>query len=251
MQSLSAIRNILKRPSSSTKFQTNPEEAYDIWASSYDSQPDNLMLAMDEQLFSGFIKNISIKGKTITDIGCGTGRHWKKLLMQEPEKLIGYDVSEGMLAGLKNKFPEAETYKLSNTRLIGSKNNSCDIILSTLTIAHIENIEEAFAEWNRVLRPDGEMIITDYHPELLSKGGNRTFKHNKQLIAVKNNIYPVAEIKKMASQFGWKQISFVENIIDEHVKHYYAKQNALQLFHQFKGSPVIYGIHLKKINASS
>ena len=26
-------------------------------------------------------------------MGCGTGRHWKKILENEPEKLIGFDVS--------------------------------------------------------------------------------------------------------------------------------------------------------------
>ena len=44
------------------------------------------------------------------------------------------------------------------------KNESCDCIISTLTIAHIQNAEEAITEWNRVLKPGGQMIITDYHP---------------------------------------------------------------------------------------
>jgi hypothetical protein len=34
--------------------------------------------------------------------------------------------------------------------------------------------------------------------------------------------------------------------IDETVKHYYAQQNALKVYEQFKGFPVIYGIHLKR-----
>jgi ubiquinone/menaquinone biosynthesis C-methylase UbiE len=169
----------------------------------------------------------------------------------EPKKLIGYDVSEGMLSMLKNKFPDAETNKLENNHLSGLGNESCDIIISTLTVAHIENIHESFLEWDRVLKPNGEIIITDYHPELLSKGGNRTFKHNNELVAVKNNIYRIEEITKMATQIGWEKITYVEKKIDDSVKHYYEKHNALHLFRRFQGVPVIYGLQLKKLNAAS
>jgi len=251
MQSLSAIKNILKKPFTSSPKQTNPEEAYNLWASSYDSQPHNLMLALDEKLFSDLMEDISLTDKTVTDIGCGTGRHWQKIIDKKPKKLIGYDVSGGMLAMLKKKFLEAETNKLDSNFLVELKNESIDIIVSTLTVAHIENIEEAFKEWNRILKPNGEIIITDYHPEALSKGGNRTFSHNNKLVAVKNNIYAVAEIKKIARELGWLPLRVIEKRIDLSMKHYYEKHNALHLFQQFEGVPIIYGIHLKKSNAAA
>src|SRR6185503_12739579 len=55
----------------------NPASAYDLWAAGYDEQPGNLMLALDEEIFAEFIKEIPIAGKVVVDIGCGTGRHWK------------------------------------------------------------------------------------------------------------------------------------------------------------------------------
>jgi ubiquinone/menaquinone biosynthesis C-methylase UbiE len=250
MQSLSGIKNILRKPFARAQKLTNPEDAYNLWAASYDSQPDNLMLALDEHLFSNLIQGISLKEKMIADIGCGTGRHWRKLMSREPKKLIGFDVSDSMLAMLKNKFPHADTKKLNNNFLIGLENESIDIIISTLTIAHIENAEEAFNEWGRVLKPNGEIIITDYHPAALSKGGNRTFKYNDETVAVKNNIYPVSEIKKIFEQLGMQVLRIIEKKIDESVKHYYEKHNALHLYQQFQGIPIIYGIHLKKLNAA-
>src|SRR6187200_2372770 len=74
-----------------------PEVAYDLWAGSYDSQPGNLMLVLDEEVFSGLLGRINIKNSTIADVGCGTGRHWKQILDNEPKKLIGFDVSGEML----------------------------------------------------------------------------------------------------------------------------------------------------------
>src|ERR1019366_4937671 len=129
----------IKRYFSKQLFQVNnesPQVAYDIWSKNYDSQPDNLMLALDEEVFSALLNDVDINNAIIADIGCGTGRHWKKIFDKKPRKLIGFDVSEGMLTMLRQKFPVAETYHLINDELSQLQNESCDIVMSTLTIAH-------------------------------------------------------------------------------------------------------------------
>jgi ubiquinone/menaquinone biosynthesis C-methylase UbiE len=226
------------------------EDAYNIWSSGYDDQPDNLMLALDEAVFNGLIAEVDFQHKIIADVGCGTGRHWKKIYAKLPARIIGYDVSEGMLRVLKEKFSEAETHQLKSNRLVKLENNSCDILISTLAIAHIRDIEDAFAEWSRVLKKDGHIIITDYHPDALSKGGNRTFRHNGKLIAVKNYIYPTEKIKDIADKLDFKFNAFIEKTIDERVKHYYEKQNAMKVYERFKGMQIIYGAHLTRKNAA-
>ena len=148
----------------STAINKSPRDGYNLWAENYDDQEDNLMLALDEEVFSGLLNGIDVENKIIADVGCGTGRHWQKLLDKKPQKITGFDVSEGMLEILKQKFPVAETHLLKNNMLDQLKNNSCDIIISTLTIAHIKNAEAAINEWNRVLKPGGYIILTDYHP---------------------------------------------------------------------------------------
>jgi ubiquinone/menaquinone biosynthesis C-methylase UbiE len=229
-----------------SKKEKEPAQAYDLWASGYDDQPGNLMLDMDEALCDQFFNEITIAGKTVADVGCGTGRHWKKIMDKKPGRLIGFDVSEEMLKKLREKFPHAETYCVANHHLQGIKNNSCDIIISTLTIAHIENAEDAMLEWDRVLKPGGELIITDYHPELLGKGGKRTFRHKGKTITVKNYIHPIEKLRAIARQLHWNEMSFAGRKIDASVRAYYEKQQALSLFEQYKGVMVIYGIHFKK-----
>jgi ubiquinone/menaquinone biosynthesis C-methylase UbiE len=229
---------------------TEPELAYNLWANSYDSQPDNLMLALDEEVFSGLLNHINIKKKIIADIGCGTGRHWKKILDNEPKKLIGFDISEEMLKMLQKKFPQAETHRLINNKLQELKNESCDCIISTLTIAHIQNAEEAMTEWNRVLKPGGQIIITDYHPLALEKGGKRTFMHHDQIIAVKNYVHTLENLKNIAGQLGLQVLRSIEKSIDESAKPYYEKHNALPVFEAWKGTPVIYGMYLIKSHAA-
>lgn len=229
---------------------TGPETAYDLWSEKYDHQPDNLMLALDEEIFSGLMERLNLQDKIIADIGCGTGRHWEKVFEPHPKKLIGFDVSEGMLKILQQKFPRAETHHLISDELDNLENEYCDILFSTLTIAHIKNAKKALQEWNRILKPGGEIIITDYHPAALAKGGNRTFRYENKTIAVKNYVHSIETIKEIAAGLLLKVLCLTERSIDEQVKSFYEKQNALPVFEAWKGTPIIYGIHLKKPDAA-
>ena len=225
--------------------------AYDQWSATYDSQPDNLMLALDEQLTAALLEGISLQSKIIADIGCGTGRHWEKIRKGNPERIFGFDVSAGMLAKLKQKYPQAETLLLKDNHLPGLENDSCDLLISTLTIAHIRNPEEALKEWCRVLKPGGSMLITDYHPAALSKGARRTFSFRNQTVAIKNYIHPIEKLNEIARQLGLNRVRFTERKIDESVKSYYDQQQAVAIYKKFYGTPIIYGLLLIKSNAGS
>lgn len=227
----------------------NPEQAYDWWAPEYDSQPDNLMLALDETVFGTLVQELDLNHKILIDVGCGTGRHWPRLLEKQPASLTGYDVSEGMLKRLQDKFPGQHTVKLHDHRLTATASASADLVISTLTVAHIENIREALEEWDRVVKPGGHVIITDYHPEALAKGGRRTFKHNTKTVAITNNIHPVDQMIAIGGQLGWQLLRLEERKIDDAVKHFYEKQQALSLFEAFRGTPIIYGLLLVKTHA--
>ena len=139
---------------------TPAQQAYDLWATAYDNQPDNLMLALDDQLFSAFLQTVDIKNKELVDIGCGTGRYWQKILDREPRQLVGYDVSAGMLQILRKKFPMAVSFQLSGNHLAQTPDKSVELLISTLTMAHIKDAAAALQEWNRVALPAADIFIT-------------------------------------------------------------------------------------------
>jgi len=150
---------------------------------------------------------------------------------------------------LQLKFPVAQTYLLINDELSQLQNESCDIVISTLTIAHIKNANAAIAEWNRVLKPGGHMIITDYHPLALQKGAKRTFKHNNKTVAVKNYVHTLENLKEITRQLDLQECRLIERKIDESAKPFYEKQNALDVYEKWNGIAIIYGMCLKKPNA--
>jgi ubiquinone/menaquinone biosynthesis C-methylase UbiE len=222
-------------------------EAYDLWAANYDSQPGNLMLDLDEMVFSKLLENVDITKKHVADIGCGTGRHWPVISKLNPASLTGFDVSIGMLNKLKEKYPPAITHEITDNKFSDIADASYDVIISTLTVAHIENIEEALQAWCRILKDKGEIIITDFHPEALASGGKRTFKHKNTHIAVKNFVHSTNAIKELLLKNNLIVVNEDERGVDESVKSYYQKQNALHVYEKFKGFRMIYGIHFKKL----
>jgi ubiquinone/menaquinone biosynthesis C-methylase UbiE len=222
-------------------------EAYDIWAENYDSQPGNLMLDLDELLFAELLDTTDIRNKNVADIGCGTGRHWLKLLQKHPTALTGFDVSPGMLNKLKEKFPSAHIHTITDNHFSQVADDVYDVILSTLTVAHIEDIEEAINAWSRILKTKGDVIVTDFHPNALASGGKRTFKHEKSHIAVQNFVHDVAVIKVVFAKNGFTVVNEAEKKVDEKVMHYYHNQDAMHVYEKFKGSPIIYGIHFRRV----
>lgn len=242
----SVIRKIVGyHPSAINK---DAPEAYDLWAISYDEQPDNLMLALDEELFKKLLEPVTIYNKSVADIGCGTGRHWREIHEKEPGQLTGFDVSQGMLNKLQAKYPGSEVKKIDNNLFSEIPDQSYDMIISTLTIAHIVDIDEAITSWCRILKPSADIIITDFHPEALARGGSRTFSHGYQQISVNNHVHTLDALRDKFRTHGFLMMKEEHKRIDDTVRHYYEKQRALDIFEKFHGVPMIYGMHLKRVD---
>lgn len=222
------------------------EAAYNTWAENYDNEQNNLMLYYDKIILSYLIYEINLKETVILDYGCGTGRNWPDLLKYCPKKIIGCDISEKMLGILKSKFDNAETYLINDDKLAFLKNNSADIIISTLVIAHLKNLKKVFFEWDRVLKSTGRIIITDFHPELLTAGGSRTFKHKSASVTIENYVHPIAEIESLLFPYGFRTVKLIEKKIEPDIKHFYKMNNALHIYEKFEGAPFIYGILLSR-----
>jgi len=246
---IESIRSLLNK----TAFKDTPKSsilAYEIWSETYDKQPGNLMLDLDEKIFADLIESIDLKNKGIADIGCGTGRHWEKLYKKQPAFVMGFDVSSGMLRQLLRKYPAALTYHIMDNQMKKIPDDFIDCLVTTLTIAHIEDIEEAISAWSRVIKQDGDLVITDFHPEMLARGGKRSFRHGNRSFSVKNFIHSLEKLERICLKYNFSIVKRAERKVDEKVKNYYESQQAIHVYNRFLGTPIIYGIHLRKNRAT-
>jgi ubiquinone/menaquinone biosynthesis C-methylase UbiE len=225
------------------------ESAYDQWASDYDQQPENLMLALDEQLADRLLSHTPQQIDTILDVGCGTGRHWPKL-MRYNGTLMGTDVSEGMLLKLKSKFPGATVFHTPDGTLPELPVESVDLLISTLTIAHIQDVAGAIDQWSKLVCRGGHVLLTDYHPTALERGARRTFQRDGKTISIVNYVHPLPRLVHLFAKHGISVVRQEEEVVGESMRSFYERQQALALYERWKGTPIIYGLLLKKDDAT-
>lgn len=226
--------------------ETDAAPAYNIWSANYDDQPGNLMLDLDEIVLRRLLSSVDLKGKRIADIGCGTGRHWQKMLQNNPAHITGFDVSSGMLDRLIEKYPHADTELVTDDMLLNILTDSFDIAVSTLTVSYIKHLNNSLLNWCRIVKNCGDIIITDFHPQALDMGCQRTFRHEGRHIAIRNFAHQLAGIKAVIGLKNWEVVSEQQIVIDHTLKHYYENQNALHLYQKMEGVPIIYGLHFKQ-----
>lgn len=228
------------------KKEMDAVRAYDRWAATYDDQPGNLMIYLDDEVFTAMMESVAVENQVVADIGCGTGRHWPKLLAHHPLRLIGYDVSAEMLDKLRRKFPAAETHVLKEHLLPELPDGTCDMIICNLALGYMKNLPATLQEWDRVLKNGGLVFITDMHPEALQKGAERSFAHGKEKVVIKNYLHTFPQIQALAKALHWKEQGFTERRVDEAIKFFYEKQNALHIYEQSHHTALLYGWLFKK-----
>ena len=154
----------------SSKFN---QKNYDIWSSTYDNSP-NPTVMIDEFKFPDFYKNWS--GKKILELGCGTGRHTKRLVGQG-NIVMGIDLSEGMLSQAKKKLPNID-FIHADFLNYQFENNSFDKILVSLVLEHITDLDLFFQKVHSILKPYGEILISELHPERAANGSFARFTND-------------------------------------------------------------------------
>jgi len=107
------------------------------------------------------------KIERIVDVACGTGDmmgYWKKQATKSNvviDKLIGVDPSVGMVDVAKKKFPDFNYY-ISKATKIPVEKESADIVSITYGIRNVVERQDAFYEFNRVLKKDGLVVILEF-----------------------------------------------------------------------------------------
>jgi SAM-dependent methyltransferase len=132
------------------------QEGYAMWAPLYD-EPGNALLEIEGPIVRGILDDLPVG--VALDAACGTGRH-TAYLAQLGHTVVGVDSSPEMLAVAREKVPAGEFHQaeLDALPLAG---DSVDLIVCAIALSHVEDIRPVFAEFVRVLRPGGTLVVSD------------------------------------------------------------------------------------------
>lgn len=138
---------------------------YRQWAGTYD-EPRNSLFDIEEPVMHEILEALPA-GRAI-DAACGAGRY-SAYLAGRGHAVVGVDHSEDMLAVARARLPHGDFWAGSLDRLPVT-DSSADLIVCALALAHIPELGVVMAEFARVLRPGGHLVISDAHHELIFRG---------------------------------------------------------------------------------
>jgi len=129
------------------------QRAFNAAAKHYDHAAD-LQREVGDHLLN-YIYTLKTDNKTIIDIGSGTGYLSYKLALNN---IISIDIAEKMLQESKQK-ESTQACICTDTENLSLIDNSVDIVISNMALHWCQDINHAFKEINRTLKPKGKLIF--------------------------------------------------------------------------------------------
>jgi SAM-dependent methyltransferase len=142
------------------------QDGYAQFSDSYDDEPRNGLFDIDEP----FVFDItdSLPAGDALDAACGTGR-FADHLAQRGHRVIGVDGSPEMLEVARRRVPSGH-FLLGQLDDLPVADDSVDVVTCGLALSHVRDLVPVLAEFARVLRPGGDLVISDVHAELILRG---------------------------------------------------------------------------------
>jgi demethylmenaquinone methyltransferase / 2-methoxy-6-polyprenyl-1,4-benzoquinol methylase len=105
--------------------------------------------------------------KLILDIATGTGDFALEALKLNPHKVVGVDISEGMLEMGKEKIKRLKLQdkielQLGDSERLLFQDNNFDAVIVSFGVRNFENLEKGLSDMLRVLKPGGKTVILEF-----------------------------------------------------------------------------------------
>ena len=145
----------------------NEKRNFDQDAALWDQNPGRVKVAAD--IAQTIIREVNPDSTMdVLDFGCGTG-----LLTLALQRLVhsitGVDSSQGMLDVFRRKISDRGLPNVSARYLDLDEGDvltgSYHLIVSSMTLHHIKNVDSLLRQFHQILRPSGMLCIADLDPE--------------------------------------------------------------------------------------
>lgn len=142
---------------------------FDNISGTYDFLNHFLSLGIDVIWRKEAIRSLlSIKPKLILDVATGTGDFaFESLKILNPDKIIGVDISQGMLNVAKEKIAKRKLEDKIEVQLGDSErllfgDHTFDAVTVAFGVRNFENLQKGLDDIYRVLKPGGKAVVLEF-----------------------------------------------------------------------------------------
>jgi len=205
----SKYKSYIKDPHTKELYK-NVVEEYTGVAKIYEDKWKKYLASTEKAL----LEQVKLKGKeTLLDAGCGTGSLIAAIQQKFKHrgKILGFDITPAMLDLAeynlsKDRFNKTLSLELAHCENFSAKNNGVDVVISSSVLHHLPHPDHALAEFHRVLKKNGRLLLldicTDYPTTFIFDRFARLFHkaHHKA--------YSAAEVEAMLKKHKFSITAF-------------------------------------------
>jgi malonyl-CoA O-methyltransferase len=156
-------------PESESRLDTaGVRSAFDRASTSYEAAAV-LQARMADELLER-LALFKLAPQVVVDLGAGTGRMTGELKrLYKRATVIALDIAPGMLREARRHFALFRRFEriCADARRLPFATASVDVLVSNLMLQWCDDLDVAFAEIRRVLKPDGFLSFTTFGPDTL------------------------------------------------------------------------------------
>jgi ubiquinone/menaquinone biosynthesis C-methylase UbiE len=228
-------------------FLISATEGYERWAATYDSFPNPLLVREQRHLVPLLG---DLRGKTILDLACGTGR-WLEILLRQGAAGVGIDCSTSMLRTARQKSAIASQLAHANCEMLPFRSESFDLAVCSFALGHIRELGCLVRELAYVMKPGGEVFITDLHPDACARGWRVGFRDRDTSFRIEMLPRAAGEIAAVFSTGGFAVVSHQSLWLGDEEEPIFLRAGKSRAFAEACRLPAILTCRFRRVTARS
>ena len=176
--------------------------AYDAWAATYDTQA-NATRDLDAAVLRA--AGLSLDGKSVIEIGAGTGKN-TAYLAAHARDILALDLAPAMLARARERVPGRHVHFVEHdiTHPWPAADGTADAVVGNLVLEHVAGLRPVLSEACRVLRPGGLLFLCELHPYRQLHGAQAQFQGGDGLVLVEAYRHAMSDYVNAALDEGFE-----------------------------------------------
>ncbi|GAB6189722.1 class I SAM-dependent methyltransferase [Marinitoga arctica] len=107
----------------------------------------------------------NVKGLKVLDAGCGAGFYTEWLINNSAKEIVGIDFSSKMVEYAKTRIEnKGKIIEANLNKKLPFEDNYFDMIISSLTLHYVKDLNFTLNEFRRILKNNGKLIFSIHHP---------------------------------------------------------------------------------------